>query len=311
MLSIVIPVYNKAHTLSISVESVLRQTDDDWNLIIVDDGSQDNFECAVEPYKSDLRIQIIRRTNGGVSVARNDGIAASNSSHICFLDADDEWLENHIAEIRRMIQAFPDAGLYCTAVRVIGRDGRARSSASAMRGFDRIAQFDDYFGYTDEIGGSTVLYPSAVCVARDAIRRIGGFQPGVKIGEDYDLWLRIAAYYPVVLNRTETAVYHHELSTATRDTDMDVNWFFLKRESILTKDSDIPAAKRRNIANFCDRFRVRQCRHLMLAGEKRRAWFLLRQIRLRRVIWLKMLVTYACMAIPSGLIRRGYQLKRH
>ncbi|MBR4881344.1 MAG: glycosyltransferase, partial [Clostridia bacterium] len=88
--SVIIPVYNKADTISASIDSVISQTEKDFELIIVDDGSSDNIDEVLSKYKN---IHVITQENGGVSVARNSGIMAAQGDYICFLDADDLWTE--------------------------------------------------------------------------------------------------------------------------------------------------------------------------------------------------------------------------
>ena len=129
MFSIVIPVYNKADTLPRAVQSVLGQTLADWELTVVDDGSTDEFEKAIAPFAADPRLKIVRQGNAGVSRARNAGMAASTRPYHCFLDADDEWLSDHLSTYAEMIRAFPGADLYVTAIRVVERDGKVWENA--------------------------------------------------------------------------------------------------------------------------------------------------------------------------------------
>ena len=93
------------------------------------------------------------------------------------------------------------------------------------------------------------------------------FEPEERIGEDTDLWYRVAAHYPLLLIKKETAVYHRENSTATLKGSNNLNWMFARRESELVKDISIPPRKRKHIRLLIDRWRCTCCRELLHKGE--------------------------------------------
>ena len=117
MFSIIIPVYNGEKFIEDAVNSVFEQTYNDWEMVIVNDGSKDNTAEVLKKYESDSRIRIIHKENGGVSSARNLAISESKGSHIVFLDADDVWHNNHLEIMNKLINQYPDAGLYGTYTR--------------------------------------------------------------------------------------------------------------------------------------------------------------------------------------------------
>lgn len=94
MISVIIPLYNKAHTIVNTLNTVLNQTYHDFEVVIVNDGSTDNGVEVIKQNFNDLRIRIINQKNAGVSAARNRGIQESRGKWISFLDADDEWMPN-------------------------------------------------------------------------------------------------------------------------------------------------------------------------------------------------------------------------
>lgn len=104
MFSVVIPLYNKAHTIVKTITSVLTQTYTDFELIIVDDGSTDNSVALIKNTFNDCRIKLVCKTNEGVSATRNRGIIESSGDYICFLDADDEWLPHYLETIEMSIR---------------------------------------------------------------------------------------------------------------------------------------------------------------------------------------------------------------
>ena len=118
--SVIIPLYNKAPYVRKTVESVLRQTFDDYELVIIDNGSNDGSSEIVASF-TDPRIRIVRlEENVGVSNARNKGVSLSSSPYITFLDADDWWEPTFLEEMARLIERHPDAGIYGTGSAAMG-----------------------------------------------------------------------------------------------------------------------------------------------------------------------------------------------
>lgn len=117
MISVVIPLYNKAHTIVNTLGSVLGQTFDDFEVIIVNDGSTDNGVEVIQNYTQDSRIRIVEQKNQGVSVARNVGVKESKYNYISFLDGDDYWDEKYLENVFLAIKNYPNAGMYITGRR--------------------------------------------------------------------------------------------------------------------------------------------------------------------------------------------------
>ncbi|MBO0725797.1 MAG: glycosyltransferase family 2 protein, partial [Blastocatellia bacterium] len=103
--SVIMPTFNRADTISRAIRSVQAQTFDDWELIVVDDGSTDNTVAMIEG--CDARLKLIRQENQGTAGARNAGLRASAGRYIAFLDSDDEWLPHHLALCVGFLDAFP------------------------------------------------------------------------------------------------------------------------------------------------------------------------------------------------------------
>ena len=101
--SVVVPIYNRAGVLAGAIRSVLAQTEQDFDIIIVDDGSADHPEKIVEGF-ADPRIRLVRKENGGGGSARNRGIDLARGRFIAFLDSDDVFLPHHLATMRRLVE---------------------------------------------------------------------------------------------------------------------------------------------------------------------------------------------------------------
>ena len=123
MISVVIPLYNKAHTIVNTLSTVLNQVYTDFEVVIVNDGSTDNGVNIIIQHFSDPRIRIINQKNAGVSNARNRGVKESICQYIAFLDADDEWHPDYLSIMAKTIRQDPHAALYCSGGIVHNADG--------------------------------------------------------------------------------------------------------------------------------------------------------------------------------------------
>ncbi|MFT3857421.1 MAG: glycosyltransferase family 2 protein [Aquabacterium sp.] len=207
-ISVVIPLYNKADTIVRAVRSVQAQTCQDWELIVVDDGSKDEGASLVEAL-GDPRIRVIRQRNAGVSVARNTGIAQARHEWVALLDADDYWAEQHLARLVLLQQRFPKAAMLASTyiclddmgqMRPIPVDARFRSAPDAM------AAIPDFFA--DAVAQQHIaVHSSSVMVPRDLCLKVGGFPPGITAGEDQVMWARLACAGPVAVSFIPTAIY--------------------------------------------------------------------------------------------------------
>lgn len=206
--SVVIPLYNKERHIRNTIKSVLSQTFQDFEIVVVNDGSKDNSADIVEKL-SDDRIRIIHQDNAGVSAARNKGIKKSKARHIALLDADDLWLSNHLEDIAKLIFSFPQAGIYATAYKV--------------RNFNGIDNDIRIYGLQDEVistlvpsyfksaaNGDNLVCSSAVCIPKSIFEDNNIWFPvGEKYGEDQYVWARIAVQYSVAYCTNPSAIYDH------------------------------------------------------------------------------------------------------
>ena len=117
--SIVVPAYNAARTLPETLDSLLLQTETDFEIIVVDDGSTDETADVVARYQRDPRVHLVRQANRGLAGARNSGIAAAKGEYIGFCDADDLWLPGKLAAHVRHLDVSPDVGLSFSGARLI------------------------------------------------------------------------------------------------------------------------------------------------------------------------------------------------
>jgi glycosyltransferase involved in cell wall biosynthesis len=207
MFDIVMPLYNKEQFVAESIESVLRQSFPDWRLFIVDDGSVDRSAAIAAKY-TNPKISLIRQSNQGVGPARNAGIRAGAAPWVAFLDSDDVWDADHLAELDALRSEFPDAVLIgCGFRRFSGSRGPKGSSSGA--GNRRLA---GYFAECARVGG--LFMTSSSAGSRAAIDTVGGFKP-LPGNEDVELWARLALHGPVAVSSRCTVNYRTETGGIT------------------------------------------------------------------------------------------------
>jgi len=219
--SVVIPLYNKENHIQKTLNSVLSQSFTDFEIIIINDGSTDNSLDKVQEIK-DSRINIYTTPNHGVSKARNTGILKSNSQYICFLDADDFWYENHLSQMKRLLDSFPECGLFATSYY------RRINNILLKNKYHNIPNNEDWSGiienYFDASLVNSIAWTSTVMVPKFIFDNVGFFDEKITLGagEDTDMWIRIALKYPVAFNNIVTG--YHNLDADNRITNSNTNF---------------------------------------------------------------------------------------
>lgn len=309
MFSIVIPVYNGAKFIDNAIKSVFNQTVTDWELIIVNDGSSDNTLSVLEKYKNIDGITILNQANGGVSAARNNGVAHAKGSHIAFLDADDVWHENHLEVMSELIAKYPDAGLYGTFTKAELVNGETITECNFFKNRGDDVYLKDFFReyYMDKSAKMFTIITT--CVSIEAFLKAGGFPVGCVIGEDLELSLRIAAYFPVVLSKKITATYKKENSVATKAKSFDPDWGFFETVESIYQDEEIPLEKRENLRKVMQWFQMRRCRHYIIEGRKQKAWDTYKNIDRNVVSKKDMLINCLLLVLPAGIVRKIFEIR--
>lgn len=207
MISVVIPLYNGAAYIERSINSVLQQTFKEVEIVVVDDGSTDNGPDIVRQMQHP-EIQLVRQPNQGVSAARNTGIRKARYGLVAFLDADDEWLPNHLGSIMYLYKNYPQCGVFGTSY-YIKKEGESmhlpqlpdKLTFKTPQGI-----LDNYFEMAS--GTDFPMQTSAYAVRKEIIRRIGGFPEGIPSGEDIITLARLQAVCDFAYDTTPTSIYH-------------------------------------------------------------------------------------------------------
>jgi len=179
--SVIIPTYNRVSLLAETLDSVARQTFTDYEIIVVDDGSDDGTRDFIA--SRDQRIQYHWQENQGVSEARNHALRNVRSKFVAFLDSDDLWEPTFLERTVARLRENPDEALVFSNFYSIGKEGKK------LRGHRKIP----YGGnITAELFASTFIHTSSVVVRSRVVRDAGGFDGRLTHNEDYDLWLRLS-----------------------------------------------------------------------------------------------------------------------
>lgn len=207
-ISVIIPLYNRARYICRAIESVLFQTWQDFEIIVVDDGSTDDGGNRVLEIH-DERINLIVQNNRGVSAARNRGINSASNSIVAFLDADDEWGPLFLETILKLASDYPQAGAFATSYTIVDQEGNSRQPkvSGPVKPKDWEGILNNYYQL---IFNEHPFNSSSISVKKEVFNEIGYFAEGKKMGEDLDMWLRIAISYPIAFSNSALSIYHQE-----------------------------------------------------------------------------------------------------
>jgi cellulose synthase/poly-beta-1,6-N-acetylglucosamine synthase-like glycosyltransferase len=205
--SVIVPLFNKETTVKRALTSVLNQTFQNFEIVVVDDGSTDRGADIVRNL-ADPRIRLFHKDNQGVSVARNRGIREARADMVAFLDADDEWLPGYLGGIHKLINSFSECDVFATGYEYVCPVGTSRlpeftglaiavGSSGIMENYLEVAASSD-----------PPLWTSAVVVRKRALEKVRGFPEGIVAGEDLLTWSRLAVHGKIAYLNIPLARFH-------------------------------------------------------------------------------------------------------
>ena len=208
MISVIIPLYNKRLQVVNTLHTVLVQTWQDFEIVIVDDGSTDGSIDVVKGIK-DSRIRIFRQANAGVSAARNRGIKEARGDLIAFLDADDEWKEDYLSTQMSLVEKYPQCDVFVTNYEF--RNSKGKITPTVIRKLPFNAETGELTNYFEVASYShPPICSISIMVRKSAILSVGGFPEGVKSGEDLLTWALLAVRYKIAYCKRSLAVFIHD-----------------------------------------------------------------------------------------------------
>lgn len=302
--SVVIPLYNKERHIKRAINSVLSQTYQKFEVIVVDDGSTDqSLKRATEIV--DSRIKFIEQRNKGVSSARNTGIKHASYNYIGLLDADDMWKPNFLSVIKKMIQKYPGAGAYGTSNERV----TAKGEIVVQQLLNSInAHEDGIVNYFKESLKSPVLSSSSVVIPQKIFNKLGGFPIGLAWGEDQFMWMRIALNYDIIVSNKICATYFLNADNRACNRKLE----YSKSLASYAEDILIREREKGNSTIEFEEYMIKQiiinARYLIQAGRIREARKLLkkyRKTRFNKKEWLKAyLLSYKLFSVANNLKRK-------
>ena len=208
-ISVIIPTYNAAEYLPEAIDSVLAQTFQDFELIVVDDGSTDGTEEVVRSYGD--RVRYLRQENRGPGAAKNLGIKNSRGPLVVTLDADDRWLPHKLERQYEYMREHPEIGMVNTDFSTFNEKGVMTRHYN--REYRKIYQGDIF----DRLLQKNFVGSGVVMFRRECLDRVGLFPENFMISEDWHLWLRIAKEYRVGYIDEPMAMYRWQEKSLTWD----------------------------------------------------------------------------------------------
>lgn len=266
--SVIVPLYNKAPYIVNTVKSILAQTFEDFEVIVVDDGSTDGGADLVGALHDD-RIQLVRQTNAGVSVARNHGIRLARGSWIAFLDADDWHHPQYLATLVGVQKAYPEADTVAAGhIAMAHAPGPWPALWPEVDASPDVELIDD-LPHRWMLGPS--IFTSAIAVKT---HRLQSMQPcfpvGESRGEDLDVWFRLGEKSPIALAHTPLVAYRlgSEGSLTSTHRKVTVEPQFLQRFRARAGSGELTASQSRSLLRLVAQFNVSFGRESLEAGDR-------------------------------------------
>ncbi len=207
--SVVMPTFNGAKYIEQAIDSALAQTYPSLEIIVVDDGSTDATAELVKSYGD--KVTYILQQNQGTAAAYNKGITAASGDLVAFLEQDDIWQPEKNAQQVRLFATNDRLGMVFSPVHLLQEGAPSKHSDLDDQQGEGVCSFADFFAR------NRVLNCSSVMVRRDVLQHVGGFHKHLKLGFDYDLWLRISAEYGVYCLATPFTIYRIHGDNQSKD----------------------------------------------------------------------------------------------
>lgn len=232
--SVIIPLYNKENFIENTIKSILNQTFQDFEIIVVNDGSTDKSEEKVLQFKDD-RIRYFNKKNEGVSQTRNFGLTEANTDFVAFLDADDYWYPSFLETMHHYCTLFPKQKVFAAAFE-IETSKKVFPAAYSIRKTGNF-EFVNYFRASSK---ESVILTSGAVFKKSIFKKTGVFDPNIKSGQDTDLWIRIGIIFPVLFIWKILVRYTHDENSLSKNKNlMHAKMDFSKFSELEKTDPDL------------------------------------------------------------------------
>lgn len=298
-ISVVIALYNKADYIAATLKSVAQQSYPALEIIVVDDGSSDGSAELIESMA--LRgLRLIRQTNGGVSRARNTGIAAAQGEWVAFLDADDIWHPSYLFKLKSMMRDGVLA--VASTYRSVGAGDTVFSTAIADD-FDN-TKIEIIDNLPDRWQQGTCLFTSSIVVRSTALAKLlPAFPPGEHMGEDLDLWFRLAERGPIALYQEPLVLRLWVPGSLSSADNPKFEAPYINRMSVRACTGNMPNELRLSTLRYVANSRITRARGLICSGHRLEALRLL-LIAGYHATFHRLAVTFALLLLPGNIVDR-------
>lgn len=254
--SVVISVYNKEGFIADTLKSVLSQTVQDFEIVILDDGSTDGSAKAINPFLADPRISCFSKSNQGIATGRNFLIEKAVAPYIAFLDADDLWHPNYLKEQKRLIEKYPQEQVFAVAGEfLIGKKKIPKDYSISLQ--DRP---DAVLNYFDSSFHQSLLHSSSFVVKKELFEEVGVYNTALKTGEDTDLYVRIGLKYPIAFSPVVCA-QHRVVKNSLSKSEKNLS------EKPTFKEYEVYEAENPSLKKFLDLNRFAFCILAKIQGD--------------------------------------------
>jgi glycosyltransferase involved in cell wall biosynthesis len=312
--SIIIPNYNYSHFIGEALNSILKQSFNDYEVLVIDDGSTDNCAEVVNGYSKTFngRLRYIYQKNQGVAAARNNGILSSKGEFITFLDADDILLENALEEIFSFIKSNAGYAIYYSNVQIMDKNMKELiknrfSKESEEKPFSGKC-FEKLFRYGNFIASAGVTIPKGV------YNQIGLFDKRFRCGEDIDMWLRISSSFEIKytdlivakLRRHETSLSFNGIAAVNADLLM-----IKKLSNSIPNFHNLISQTQINQRLYHDYYKL-GFSYILNGNYRRGRLWLLKALKIDSNVFKNYILIYFLFSfIGAGMIARRIRLLKH
>lgn len=294
MFSIIIPLYNKENYIKRALISVLKQTFNEFEVIIVNDGSTDSSMEIIKDIKDD-RIKIFSQENRGVSSARNAGINNAVFQYVAFLDADDTWHPSFLMSIKYLIETFPEAGAYYSNYKIVHKTTEENNLKEQR--YENIL-VNDYFEFALT---RKYISSSSIVVKKDVFETIGKFPEEYTRGEDLYLWTKLGLKHKIAYTSKIGAFYYRNIPNSLTKRKFNL-------EDSFSNSAEEFYVKYKNIATNNDSFEKymlnifsSKAKYLIVMNRNREARIFLRKYL--KSINKKVIIYYILSFMPNKVTR--------
>ena len=252
MFSVIIPLYNKEDFIENALKSVLAQTYNDFELIVVNDGSTDASEEIIKKSK-DSRIKIITLPKSGVSAARNTGILHATRPYIAFLDADDWWAPTFLEEMALLIQQFSNASIFSVGREHVFKERTWRYTNQYVPAANEVGEVNHFQVLSK---GLPAIHASSAVISKKMLTSVVAFKPTMQKHEDHELWMRLCINNPIVFLNKTLSFYNKQQDVSASKKTFLVNDFTQFISTIKEVNQEISEEEQAYFKKYYQRFIV-------------------------------------------------------